>query len=128
MAVRRITTWLARTGGAGVAVGVGRALGLAVGLCAVVPTCREPDAADGECGEDDTRWYTTRPTSTASASSMATLQFGPRRSLILMGVAGSNTSAADMGRGVPCVSSYSRISASGSAPTARAMLRMWPRA
>ena len=59
---------------------------------------------------------------------MARLQFGPRRSLILIGVAGSKTSAAEMGRGAPRSWSYSRTSASGSAPTARAMLRIWPRA
>ena len=58
---------------------------------------------------------------------MAALQFGLRRSLILIGVAGSNTSAA-VTCGAPCTWSYSRINGSGSVPTARAMLRMWPRA
>ena len=55
---------------------------------------------------------------------MARLQLGRRRSLILMGVAGSNTSAARIACGAPCRASYSRISSSSSAPTARATLRM----
>ena len=59
---------------------------------------------------------------------MARLQLGRRRSLILIGVAGSKTSAALIAWGAPCRASYSRISSSSSAPTARATLRMCPRA
>ena len=58
---------------------------------------------------------------------IATLQLGERRSLSLIGVAGSKTSAALIAWGAPCVASYSWISGSGSIPTTRAMLRMWPR-
>ena len=56
------------------------------------------------------------------------VQLGPRRSFSLIGVAGSNTSAALIASGAPCVVSYSWISGSESTPTTRAMLRMWPRA
>ena len=59
---------------------------------------------------------------------MARLQLGLRRSFSLIGVDGSKTSAAVIAWGAPWVASYSRISGSGSAPTARAMLRIWPRA
>ena len=103
--------------------------GLDVGWCfvaflVVAPVCE----AVGAAGDADTKWYTTKPTIAASASAMAALQFGRRRSRILIGVAGSKTSAAEMARGAPCVWSYSLMSGSGSTPAARATLRMCPRA
>jgi hypothetical protein len=62
------------------------------------------------------------------ASASAAVQFGRRRSLSLTGVTGWKTSAALIARGAPIVESYSSISGSGSTPTARPMLRIWPRA
>ena len=78
------------------------------------------------CADVDTRWYTPRPITASRAMTMATLQFSDRRSLILMGVAGWKTSGALIAPGAPCISSNSRISGSGSAPTTAAILRMWP--
>ena len=72
--------------------------------------------------------YTPYPTTRASTMIIARLQLGERRSFSLIGVAGSKTSAALIAWGAPCVVSYSWISGSESAPTTRAMLRIWPRA
>ena len=55
-------------------------------------------------------------------------RLGECRSRILIGLVGSNTSAARIGLGGPCSASYSLISGTGSVPTAPAMLRMCPRA
>ncbi len=64
----------------------------------------------------------------SSTTTTIRLSPGERRSRILIGVDGSNTSAARIAPGGPCSASYSLISGSGSRPTAVAMLRMWPRA
>src|SRR5258708_1252259 len=127
VAVRWITTSFAYACATGKAVDFGCARCLFAGLRVVVPRCCDvtPEEA-GAAFDDDTRWYTTKATSSASATTMAALQFGLRRSLILIGVAGSKTSAAVIACGPPCVWSYSRTSGSGSAPTARAILRIWP--
>ena len=126
MAESRITTSLASVVGAGEAAGFGWCFGAF--FVAALRCCEPDEEAVGAAGDVDTKWYTTKPTIAASASAMATLQFGRRRSRILIGVAGSKTSAAEMARGAPWVWSYSRMSGSGSAPTARATLRMCPRA
>ncbi len=125
MAARRITTWFACACATGDAADLECAGCLFVGWPVVARCCElRPEEAGAALGDDDTRWYTTKPTSSASAMTMAALQFGRRLSLILIGVAGSNTSAAVMACGAPCVWSYSRTSGSGSAPTTRAMLRI----
>ena len=81
----------------------------------------------GSGGLRRTRWYVTRPTITMRTSAMAAVQFGRRRSLSLIGVDGSNTSAAGMGGHLgPLIASYSLMSGSGSTPIARAMLRICP--
>ena len=121
VAVRWITTAFGCAFVTDVAVGFGCALD----LCELAPTCCEATGLAGE--PDDTTWYTTKPTSSASAATMAALQFGLRRSLILTGVAGSNTSAA-VTCGAPCTWSYSGSAAPGQRRRRRAMLRMWPRA
>jgi len=56
------------------------------------------------------------------------VMLGERRSRILIGLEGSNTSAARSGPTGPWSASYSLISGTGSVPTAPAMLRMCPRA
>src|ERR1022692_2036889 len=121
-AVRWITT--ARSAaGRGEWLGDGRADGRCVCLGAGPPA---PCAAIRETFDDGHAWYTTKPTISASASAMAALQLGPRRSFSLIGLDGSKTSAAVIACGAPCAVSYSRMSASGSAPTALAILRIWP--
>ena len=56
------------------------------------------------------------------------LRLGERRSRILIGRDGSNTSAALIAPGGPCSASYALISGTGLVPTTAAMLRMCPRA
>jgi len=64
----------------------------------------------------------------SSTTATIKLRLGERRSRILIGVDGSNTSAALIVPGGPCSASYALISGTGSAPTTAAMLRMCPRA
>ncbi len=64
----------------------------------------------------------------SSTTATIMLRLGERRSRILTGLDGSNTSAALSDPGGPCSASYALISGTGSAPTTAAMLRMCPRA
>src|SRR5258708_18660563 len=123
VAVSWITASFAYACATGKAVDFGCARCLFAGLRVVVPRCCDvtPEEAGAAFDDDDTRWYTTKATSSASATTMAALQFGLRRSLILIGVAGSKTSAAVMACGAPCAWPYSRTSGPASAPPAPAM-------
>src|SRR5260370_17041637 len=105
MAARRITTWFGCACATGDAADLECAGCLLVGLPAVPRCCAlRPEEAGAAFGDDDTTWYTTKPTSSASAMTMAALQFGLRLSLILIGVAGSNTSPPAVASGAPLVS------------------------
>ena len=64
----------------------------------------------------------------SSTTATIKLRLGECRSRILIGVDGSNTSAALIIPGGPCSVSYALISGTGSVPTTAAMLRMCPRA
>ena len=64
----------------------------------------------------------------SSTTATIMVRLGECPSRILIGVDGSNTSAALIVPGGPCSASYALISGTGSAPTTAAMLRMWPRA
>src|SRR5450432_1871908 len=77
---------------------------------------------------EDTRWYALNPIMASSTTTTIRLRLGERRSRILIGVDGLNTSAARIAPGAPCSASYSLISGSGGSPITVAMLRMWPRA
>jgi len=122
-AVRWITTSRAAPGGRRTGDGCGDVLAVCRGAGRPAPW-----AATRETPDECHAWYAAKPTISASASAIAALQLGRRRSFILMGADGSKTSAAATARGAPCAWSYSRTSVSASAPTTRAMLRICPRA
>src|SRR6202161_1192896 len=67
---------------------------------------------------EDTRWYALNPMMASSTTTTIRLRLGERRSRILIGVDGSNTSAARIAPGAPCSASYSLISGSAGVPVA----------
>jgi len=80
------------------------------------------------CGEPARNVYPTNPSAARSASPSAAVPFRRRRPGVRADVTSSSRLTADSTPGARWTASYSQISGSGSAPTALAMLRMFPRA
>src|SRR5260370_38535327 len=72
--------------------------------------------------------YPTKPSATTSASPSTAVQFNLRRAGVWADVTSSSRPTAGTTPGARWAASYSQIKGSGSAPTALAMLRMFPRA
>ena len=110
-------------------VGVGD--GCAVGFALAVGRVRRGGGRRGLGAPPlwcDTSRYVPNPMMASSTTATIMLRLGERRSRILTGLDGSNTSAALIVPGGPCSASYALISGTGSVPTTPAMLRMCPRA
>src|SRR5580700_9319759 len=110
------------TSSAGVAEGEGAGDGRVVALALVVTRGGAAACLFLLC--EDTRWYALNPMMPSRTTTTIRLRLGERRSRILIGVDGSNTSAARIAPSGPCSASYSLISGSGSRPMTVPMLRM----
>src|ERR1700678_4323327 len=123
-------SWITTSSGSADTVGFGdgEAFGdVRTAVACGVELAETPALAD-LCPWPSTYLYEAYPMMPSRTTMTIMLRLGERRSLILIGVDGSKTSAAEMLPGVPCSASYSLISGTGSRPTAAATLRMWPRA
>ena len=101
--------------------------GLADGLAGALLVVSVPATSVPRRSSPENAWTTPYTRTSASAATIAALQFGPRRSARDL-VSDSKTSVARGGAASVRLASNSASSGAGSSPTAVAMLRRWPRA